>query len=315
VTDTILGEEMKKKIFVSILVLSIILVFAGCSKAGNSLNDEGNYRAQGRIMNASMAYEVAPTTFRGASDMHDKIREEETFTEAANLINNERKLIKRANVTIRTENLDNADVSIKSLLQKYEAYTASTSVDENSRYYSLRVPAKYYDVFLSEMDGMGRLINRHESTEDVTLRYYDLEGRLETKKELLRTFQAYLGRANNIEEILAVEARIAELMYDIEGTGMQLRNLGNQVDYSTIDLYLLGPVTSTSISKLTLGERVKKMFSGFGGFLAGVVVVLIGIIIYGIPILIFAGIFFWLFFGRIGLAKKFWNMMKGKKKE
>ena len=306
---------MKKKIFVSILVLSIILAFAGCSKAGNDSNNEGYYRTQDRAMGASVAFEVAPTTYRGASDMYEKIREEETFMEAANLSNNERKLIKRANVTIRTENLDNADVSIKSLLQKYEAYTASTSIDENSRYYSLRVPSKYYDVFLSEMDGMGRLINRYESTEDVTLRYYDLEGRLETKKELLRTFQAYLGRANNIEEILAVEARIAELMYDIEGTGMQLRNLGNQVDYSTIDLYLLGPVTSTSISKLTLGERVKKMFSGFGGFLAGVVVVLIGIIIYGIPILIFAGIFFWLFFGRIGLAKKFWNMMKGKKKE
>jgi hypothetical protein len=157
---------------------------------------------------------------------------------------------------------------------------------------------------------MGRLINRYESTEDVTLRYYDLEGRLATKKELLRTFQSYLGKAKTIEEILSVEARLSELQYDIEGTGIQLRNLANRVDYATVDLSLLGPVISSPNRGLTFGERIKQLFGGFGGFLSTVAMVLLGIVIYGIPILLLLGLLYLLLFGKIGLAKKLWRLIK-----
>jgi hypothetical protein len=174
----------------------------------------------------------------------------------------------------------------------------------------LRVPSQYYDIFLSETGGIGRLLNRYESTEDVTLRYYDLEGRLATKKELLKTFQDYLGRARNIEEILSVEARIAELQYDIEGTGIQLRNLANQVDYSIIELSIHGPAEVSPYQELTLGERIKKLFNSFGSFLATAAVGIIGVIVYGIPILLLLALLYWLLFGKIGLLKKFFNKLK-----
>ncbi|WP_461257182.1 DUF4349 domain-containing protein, partial [Treponema sp. R80B11-R83G3] len=146
---------------------------------------------------------------------------------------------------------------------------------------------------------------------DVTIRYYDLEGRLATKKELLKTFQAYLGKAKTIEEILSVEARISELQYEIEGTGIQFRNLANNVDYATIDLNLFGPVTSSMQNpNLTLGERVKQLFGSFGDFLSAVAVILIGIVIYGIPVILLLGLLFLIFFGKIGLAKKLWKLIK-----
>jgi hypothetical protein len=229
---------------------------------------------------------------------------------SANVPDAERKLIKRANVSIRVENLSAADDAVSALLKKYDSYAASTNIEENSRYYSLRVPANYYDIFLAETGSMGRLINRYESTEDVTLRYYDLEGRLATKKELLKTFQSYLGKAKTIEEILSVEARLSELQYDIEGTGIQLRNLANRVDYATVDLSLLGPVISTPNRGLTFGERIKQLFGGFGGFLSTTAMVLLGIVIYGIPILLLLGLLYLILFGKIGLAKKLWRLIK-----
>ena len=230
--------------------------------------------------------------------------------EAASLDNIERKLVRSAHIRIRVENLDAADAFIANLMRQHDAYAASTSIEENSRHYSLRVPAQYYDIFLAEMNGLGRLLNRFESTEDVTLRYFDLEGRLATKRELLRTFQSYLGRAANIEEILAVEARIAELQFDIEGTGMQLRHLANRVEYATINLTLLGPVALSPIRNITLEERIRQLFGNFGGFLSTIVVILIGIVIYGIPSLLLLGLLFWLLFGRIGLVRKVWRRIK-----
>jgi len=259
---------------------------------------------------------AAPMMSRQSAAYGDGRLLEGSDTSAANELNAvERKLIQHAYIRIRVENLDAADVSVTDMLQKYDAYAASTEVNENSRSYSLRVPASRYDAFLTEMNGMGRLLHRSENTEDVTLRYYDLEGRLETKKELLKTFQSYLGRARTIEEILAVEARISELQYDIEGTGMQFRNLANRVDYATIDLYLLGPVTVISDRNVTFGERLRQMFGNFGGFLSAVAVVIVGIVIYGIPVLLLVVFFFWLLFGRIGLFKKLWRLVRGKKQD
>jgi len=303
---------MKKNIFILILFATFMLTF-GCSRKMEGGLVSGNSQlARGVAYDMEMA-EAAPMAFRDDSNIYGKLREEEATSEAANLNNVERKLVKSAHVRIRVENLETADTFISELMKKYDAYAASTITEENSQnYYSLRVPAPQYEIFLSEMNGMGRLLHRSENTEDVTLRYYDLEGRLETKKELLKTFQSYLGRASNIEEILAVEARISELQYDIEGTGMQLRNLANRVDYATVDLYLLGPAAAAQRRSVTFGEQIRQMFGSFGGFLSSIAVVIIGIVIYGIPILLLVVLFAWLLFGRVGLLKKLWRIITGK---
>ncbi|MDR2941416.1 MAG: DUF4349 domain-containing protein [Treponema sp.] len=296
---------MKRKLFLLTLIVTILFT-AGCRKSyGGGLTADYAPRAQ-------LAYEdneVSASRSISSAKLSEGVTGESDST-AANLNDEERKLVKRATISIRVEDLSAADDSVTAMLKEFDAYAASTNIEENSRYYSLRVPANYYDIFLAEMSGMGRLINRYESTEDVTLRYYDLEGRLATKKELLKTFQTYLGKAKTIEEILSVEARISELQYDIEGTGKQLRNLANKVDYATIDLSLLGPVTSAPNRGLTFGERLKKLFGGFGGFLSTVATIVIGIVVYGIPILLLLGLLFLLLFGKIGLAKKLWRLIK-----
>jgi len=302
---------MKKKTIILTMLVAVITL--GCSKA--NYQSELQYASADRVMGAAMKTS-ASMAYNDAAVIYEEMRAEESVeSEAANLTNEERKLIKRAYVRIRVENLDEADVSITDLLKKYAAYSASTEVDENSRIYSLRVPAPQYDTFLAEMNCMGRLIRRSESTEDVTLRYYDLEGRLEMKRELLKTFQSYLTRARNIEEIMSVEARIAELQNDIEGTGVQLRHLTNRVDYATIDLNLIGPASAQQTQSETLGERIRALFGNFGNFLATVVVIIIGIVIFGIPLVLLFTLLFWLLFGKVGLLRKLWVLVKGKKQE
>jgi len=331
------NKYMKKNIFILILLATFLLTF-GCGGGGMegglatgnskyaraSAYDDFSYSTaqwEGTGFNpeeiARFEMQAPETALRDTSNLYGKMTQETPMPNSsdsisANLNEVERKLVKSADVRIRVENLETADVSISSLMEKYDAYAASTNITENSYYYSLRVPSKVYDLFLAEMNGMGRMIHRSENTEDVTLRYYDLEGRLETKKELLRTFQSYLRRANNVDEILKVETRIAELQYDIERTGQELRYLANRVDYATIELNLLGPAAAASNRNVTFGERIGQMFGGFGGFLSSVAIVIVGIIIYGIPILLLVVFFVWLLFGRIGLIKKLWQLVKGK---
>lgn len=328
---------MKKRvIFLTMLALTILVTFLAVISCGRAELQVERQLARTssavRSMDAAAMPRSAPvamndTLFAGTGftpqetqaafhDVHNygsgRTMTDESESMSANLNNVERKLIKRAFVEIRVENLDAADSSIAKLMNEYNAYAASTRAEENSRFYSLRVPAAQYDFFLAEMNGIGRLIRRSENTEDVTLRYYDLEGRLEMKRELLRTFQSYLTRARNIEEILSVETRIAGLQNDIDRTGSQLRFLANSVDYATIDLSLFGPVAASQIQSITLGERIKQLFGNFGAFLSTVAVVIVGALIYGIPLLALLVLLFWVLFGRIGLIRKLWGLVKGK---
>ena len=330
---------MKKIIFILLAMLSFTF---GCSKSVEYAEDDASFlRFDDTITSESIhlsggGYNVEPPAFRDMSNIYGEITQatvtsnsESTswrgtgfnpegspnnpaYADMTNPSNVERKLVKRANIGIRVENLEATDAFISDLMKRYGAYSALTQIVEESSYrYSLRVPSPVYDAFLGEMVGVGRILHRNETTEDVTVNYYDLEGRLATKRELLRTYQTYLGRAANITELLSVESKIADLQYDIERTGTQLRNLANLVDYATIDLNLVGPVTmspSTPHKKSTFGEQVKMLFGDFVGFLISLVLVITNIILYGIPILLFVLLFYWVLFGRIGLMKKLWRI-------
>ena len=223
-----------------------------------------------------------------------------------------RKLIKRMELRIRVDDLTETEKPLMDLMEKYSAWTASTGIFENSRNYSIRVPSASYDAMLAELTALGRMLYRTEYAEDVTLRYYDLESRLATRRELLRTYQSYLARANNIDEIMTVESRIADLQMEIERTGTQFRNLASLVDYSTINLEITGPVSGSSYSRPTLGDKLKELFGAFGDVASTALVVLLGIIIYGAPAVLIIILLFWVLFGRIGLLKQLWRLAAGK---
>ncbi|MDR1932260.1 MAG: DUF4349 domain-containing protein, partial [Spirochaetales bacterium] len=270
-------QNMRYKLF--LLLLAVLSAAGGCS-AKQAPAYAGRAQSADIMAESALAEEEAP-----ADLLADPVQAETG-----------RKLVKRANLTIRTDNPAAAEKPILDALEKYSAYVSSTDIRENSRDYTIRVPSASYEAMLADLSGIGRIIYRSENAEDVTLRYYDLEGRLATKKELLATYQSYLGKAKNIEEILSVEARIAELQSDIDRTGKDLRTLGNLVDYATITLEVLGPVTSSSYSAPTIGERILALFRAFGDFASGALVVLVGIVIYGIPVILGAALLFWLLF-------------------
>jgi hypothetical protein len=265
---------------------------------------------------------ATPTAFKDMSNLYGRMSDESP-AEAASRTNAdkpeyiaenvERKIVRRANIRVRVENLETAEIAVNGLMEKYGAYAASTFADENSRRYTIRVPSAVYREFLAGTAGMGKVITRTESAEDVTLRYYDLEGRLGTNKELLKTFQAYLGKAKNIEEILSVEERIAELQSEIDSTGKDLRRLSNDVDYSIVELNIFE--SGVAVTQYpTLLDNVKGLFRGFAEFLSVLLVILIGIVVYGIPIALLLVFFFWLLFGKVGLLKKLWRLAAGRKK-
>ena len=116
---------------------------------------------------------------------------------------------------------------------------------------------------------------------------------------------------DTIEEILGVERRIAELEDEIDRLGGDFAALNNQIDYAAIRITLRNTAIPASD---TLGERIGELFGAFGAFLRGVAVVLVGVVIYGIPVVIVLAALFWLLLGKVGLLRKLWHLVAGIRK-
>ncbi|MDR0708061.1 MAG: DUF4349 domain-containing protein, partial [Treponema sp.] len=147
-----------------------------------------------------------------------------------------RKLVVTANLRVRMADVESGEAELNGIMDKYDAYSASVVAHENRRRYSLRVPSPSYASCLADLKRMGKTLSYSEETEDVTARYYDLESRLDTRRELLKTFQSYLAKAASIEEIMTVERRIAELQSEIDRVSSQFKGLSNQIEYAVIEL-------------------------------------------------------------------------------
>jgi hypothetical protein len=293
-----------KKI-ITLLFLSFLSIFNGCSKkeAPSSMYDASSVYDDIAVMQESPA----------RSKKFIETEYEENIQLSTMEIN--KKLITTANLRIRIEKLDTGAEKITELMEKYNSYSVSTRIYENSREYTLKIPAEKYKSFLEELMAIGKVMDYSEKTEDVTIKYYDLESRLNTKRELMKTYQNYLEKAKNIEEILSVEAKIAELQMEIDATGNEFRVLSNLVDYSTIQLELLGPITVSNYGKKTIGEQIKSLLAGLGDYASIVLIIFLGIIVYGLPTIIMLILLYWVLFGKIGLLKKVWRFVADKKEK
>jgi hypothetical protein len=259
----------------------------------------------------------AQSTITDYTRSHENSSEYENsiFAESTRNILDEtyRKLITTASLRLRIDSLDKGTVQITDLLGKYNSYSSETRIYGNQRNYTIKVPAGNYKSFLEELTNIGKVIYFSERTEDVTIKYYDLESRLNTKKELMRTYQNYLGKAQKIEDILAVEAKISGLQNDIDTTGAEFNVLSNLIDYSTVELELSGPITANNYGNESLANRVKQLFTGLGEYVSTVLIILLGIVVYGIPAIIILILIYWILFGKIGLLKKVWWLVSEKK--
>jgi hypothetical protein len=285
------------------MALVFVIALSGCSKMASKM-DGGIAAADDRV---AAQFEAGPDSEFGISGANG----EAGNVSADSMTPAGRKLVYSAAISIRVGAFEDAEKRVGELLAHYHAYSSRTRADETSRDWTIRVPVASYRDALADIAGIGRVISRSETADDVTLRFYDLEGRLNTKRELLKTFQSYLTKAAAIEEILSVEEHIADLEDEIDRLGGEFALLNNQIDYATIRVTVRNTAPPV---RDTLGEQFRELFGSFGAFLRGIIVALTGIVVYGIPVVIICAALFWLLLGKIGLLRRLWHFIAGKSK-
>lgn len=232
-----------------------------------------------------------------------------TGGEAAPVQDTSRKLITTVHLSAETDDFDTFNATIEKKTAALGGYLENASIYNGRSYYAggesrqernadyiIRIPAKNLDAFLSEVQELSNIIDKSRSVEDVTLTYVDIQSR---KKALQTEYDRLLElvrEAETVEDIIALEERIATVRYEIESIESRLRTYDNQIDYSTIYLNVREVIHFTPVAPMSAWERIRTGFAesvydvgdGVKEFVIGFIIALPRIAVFLVIILIIA---------------------------
>ena len=247
---------MKKFLNLTLLALMVISLLAGC---GASSMAADKYAP----MENEMAVESPAAPMTEMSYMSDM------SVAGAGVANVEQKLIKTVRMDVETEDLEallpqiNEKIAVLGgYVENQELYNGSSYSSYRSRSASLtvRIPAENLNGFVENVKGVSNVVTYNESTENVTLQYVSTESRMKALEVEQQRLLELLAKAENMSDLLEIEARLTDVRYELESVTSQLRVLANQVDYATIHLYISQVRVYTETEPQTVWQRIGSGF-------------------------------------------------------
>lgn len=223
----------------------------------------------------------------------------------------ERKLVSTGSMDLVVEDLEAAEDSIRESARKLNGYIASVSSGQDSFSMTIKIPTVDFEDFVESAGELGEVRSKQINVDDVTDRYYDLEHRIRNKEILVERFRAYLEQAEAIEDILKVEGQLSETVTELESLEGSFRNLSHLVSFSTLYLSVRLPSYASDHGPL---PSLREGFKNFGytvvNVFYGIFFIILGIVVFGVPLVLAAGILYWLGFGKIGVLRKFFRTLR-----
>ncbi len=187
------------------------------------------------------------------------------------------KLIRRAELELETTAFQEAVQGLADLTERLGGYYESSNVgSQGGGYrwanYTVRVPAEQYQAFLTQAGELCHEVWSRTTQEDVSMAYYDTAGRLKTQQIKLERLQALLARAEDMEDIITVEAAISETEQAIDELSGTLRHYDGLVDYATVEVSLTEVYQLSNVKEAPIGfgSRMASAFaSGWRSFTGG----------------------------------------------
>lgn len=110
--------------------------------------------------------------------------------------------------------------------------------DAGSAELILRIPADDLQPTIDELEALGELEELSLSASDVTREVQDLDARITALDASLTRLLALLAEAQDIDDLIALEATVSDRQGQLESLEAQRRSLGEQVALSTLTLSL-----------------------------------------------------------------------------
>lgn len=176
-------------------------------------------------------------------------------------------LVKTAAMTLIVDSLNKSIDAVSQIINKQQGDLIRLEEQQPKDEYAvhtasieLRVPQNLLSPTLDELAKLGTVESRNITAEDVGDHLVDLQARLNNLRKTESNLQKIMDRAGSIKDVLSVAKELSDVRQSIEQIDAQLKNLQNQVAYSTITLNLEAAVSSSNQHR-ALGSQIQETWN------------------------------------------------------
>ena len=287
---------MKKRFTLLIVFVLVASLLFGCGAENGAMKAPED----GMSMESMNSADIAGSTGSGALPQAES-----------------QKLVRKLRLEAETEDLDTLLAAIDEKITALSGYVEARDVYNGSQYsgrryrsatMTVRIPVADMDSFVSHVKESSNIVSSNETVDNITLTYVATQSRITALETEQARLLELLAQAQNMEDLLTIEARLTDVRTELEEYTSQIRLYDNMVDYATITLNI-DEVREYSVPEEepeTVWERIGtgfvKSLKGVGNFFVELFV----FIIVASPYLLLIGViaFIIVFFCRKKKAKK-----------
>ena len=169
---------------------------------------------------------------------------------------------------IYTDSFDTAHAQVQDLAEEYGGYIVSDAVrsGEGTRSAELiaAIPRDDLDAFLAALDYLGTVTQAELNAEDVSLNYFDAQGRLDALAAERDRLQALVSEAQDAEEMAALNAQLEDVFARIDALEHDSRSWESALELAQVRILLREgePGAVGALPDEQLGARMQGGFRG-----------------------------------------------------
>ena len=155
------------------------------------------------------------------------------------------RVIHRASIGIVAEDFDSEVEQVQALTVDFGGFIESSSITGETNGFSgrigdftIRVPIASYNEMLERLENLGTLSFLNTTAVNVSDQYADITSRLTSLRTQEDRVLELIEIAEDLSDLLLLEERLGEIIFDIERLTGERNHLDNQVSYSTITILI-----------------------------------------------------------------------------
>ena len=195
------------------------------------------------------------------------------------------KIIYSAYASVETIHFDESLTELNNMITQFDAFVENSFVsgsDYATKYYgynpyrnasfTIRVPRENFTSLTGALSALGHVTSLSTDATNVTEQYTDVESRLTVYRTEESRLLSMLEKCETVADMITIESTLSSVRYEIEYLTSRLKNLDNQVNYSSVSINIneVEELTPTVQIRRTYGQQLtdglKDTLRGVGNF-------------------------------------------------
>ncbi|MDU1828396.1 DUF4349 domain-containing protein [Anaerococcus sp.] len=227
--------------------LLLIFTLSSCSSNLNTMNNENIHQYDTTNNKTYETNDESAPVNESLDSSTDEVEDKQISKDIDySDISGDRKIENIFDYTFESINYDQDYDKLIKLVDDHKGYIESSNLnidtgrngDENIRNFgaSIKIPQEESNKFKNEIVKIGKIIYQSSYTNDLTSSYKDINIRLSSKQKELDKLNDLMKNAKNIDETMAIQARILEVEEEIDQIKSMIKDVDSKVTYDTFDI-------------------------------------------------------------------------------